>query len=231
MQSVVAASPNGMVRAIAVPMTAAAVGVIASISGARAQTPAGRTKTVRVAIDALVGVRSVARVGISEIELPGIEIRRPLVVPSPGPAGAEVVSLSRSRFDRFASNRRDEQAGLDRVFRWGGAAQAGIHGTASAAPGDALDELVAGLTPDAPEGAVEATATSQRGRLPACAPSAAIDDDPLTAWVSGTEAGAPALTLRWNGPVPVDTIGVTGSQWGCSVTWPGCRTRPPPRAS
>ena len=45
MQSVVAANPNGMVRAIAVPMTAAAVGVIASMSGARAQSPAGRTKT------------------------------------------------------------------------------------------------------------------------------------------------------------------------------------------
>ena len=52
------------------------------------------------------------------------------------------------------------------------------------------------------------TATSQFRDLPAFAPSAAADGDPLTAWISEPEAGAPALTLRWDGPVPVDTLGV-----------------------
>ncbi|WP_421122071.1 hypothetical protein ACE2AJ_07255 [Aquihabitans daechungensis] len=169
--------------------------------------PAGRTQRLRVTIDDLVGVASVARVGISEIELPGVEIRRPLVVPSPGPGGADVVNLSRSRSDRFSA-RRDEDGSLDREFRWGGAAQAELHGTASAAPGAGLDALLATDGPP-PAGAIEATATSQRGRLPAFAPTAAVDDDPLTAWISQPEAGAPALTLRWEGPVPVDTIGIS----------------------
>jgi arabinofuranan 3-O-arabinosyltransferase len=36
-----------------------------------------------------------------------------------------------------------------------------------------------------------------------------VDGDPLTAWISDPEAGAPALTLRWDGPVPVDSIDIT----------------------
>jgi arabinofuranan 3-O-arabinosyltransferase len=170
--------------------------------------PKGPTERVRVVIDDVVDGPSVARIGISDVELPGVRIRRPLVVPSPAPGGADVVSLSRSRFDRFSLYRHDEEADLDRTFRWGGATRAELHGTASAEPGPALDELIASAA-GAADDAVRATATSHQGELPSFAPSAAVDDDPLTAWVSATEVRPPALTLRWEGAVPVDTIVVT----------------------
>ncbi len=168
--------------------------------------PAGRTNRVRVVITKIVGSELVRPVGLSEIDLPGVEIHRPLVAPSPGPAGADVVSLSRSRVDRFWTARSDEEAGIDRVVRWGGAARAELHGTASAASGDDLDALLASTVRDPQASAVVATASSHRGGLPAFGPSAAVDDDPLTAWISRPEADAPALTLRWKGAVPVDTI-------------------------
>ncbi|MCU1370913.1 MAG: aftD [Ilumatobacteraceae bacterium] len=177
--------------------------------------PAGETETIRVVIDEVIGAKPVARVGISEIEIDGVEIRRPLIVPSPadgrdGHGGADVVSLSRDRFDRFSLLRRDEQAELDREFRWGGAAEAGLHGTATAAPGDELDALLATAVPSAgpADGAIEVTATSQQRRLPSFAPTAAVDGDPLTAWLSAPEVTPPAITLRWDGPVPVDTLDV-----------------------
>ena len=184
-------------------------GTIGPDGSVTVSTPPGPTESVRVVIDDIVGARPVARVGISEIEIDGIEVHRPLVVPSPGGSGADVVSLARDRFDRFSLIRKDEQGELDREFRWGGAAEATVRGTASAAAGDALDAILASAAGDPPDRAIEATATSHLRDQPAFAPSAAVDGDPLTAWISGPEAGAPAITLRWDRPVPVDAIDIT----------------------
>jgi arabinofuranan 3-O-arabinosyltransferase len=170
--------------------------------------PDGATRSLRVTIDDLVGVRSVARVGISEIEIDGVDIRRPLVVPSPGGDGADVVNLVRDRNDRYSLVRRDEQAELDREFGWGGSREAVVRGTASAAPGDALDALLRTASDPSTEGAITVSATSQLRRLPALAPAAVLDGDPRTAWVSEPEAGTPAITLRWDGLLPVDAIDI-----------------------
>lgn len=170
--------------------------------------PDGETRRVRTVITAIRGERPVQRLGISEIAIDGVTIERPLVVPSPSPKGAEVVNLSRDRVDRFALIRHDEEAQLDRIVRWGGAAEAELHGTASAAPGDALDRLLRGAAPQPEPGAVTATATSTFGDQPALAPSAAVDGDPATAWISAAQATAPAITLQWDGPVPVDELTV-----------------------
>lgn len=173
--------------------------------------PGGSTRSLRFVIDDIVGTAEVERVGISEIEIPGLHIERPLVVPSPSPEGAEVVSVARDHVDRFSLTRRDEQATLDREFRWTGSESASLHGTASAAPGAALDALLASAVGDGDdEGAIEASATSQFGGQPAFAPSAAVDGDPQTAWVSAPQAGAPALTLSWDRPLPIDVIEVAG---------------------
>src|SRR5699024_1721892 len=70
-----------------------------------------------------------------------------------------------------------------------------------------LDALLEAATaPEADD--LTATATSQLRDLPAFAPSAAVDGDPLTAWISQREGSAPAITLRWDGPVTVDSIGI-----------------------
>ncbi|WP_426574113.1 alpha-(1-_3)-arabinofuranosyltransferase domain-containing protein [Aquihabitans sp. McL0605] len=168
--------------------------------------PAGKTSRVRVVIDSITGTRGVARVGISEIEIGGVHIDRPLVVPSPSPEGAEVVSLARDHYDRFSLTRHDEEGDLDRVFTWGGSAQAQLHGTASAAPGHALDALVAqGVGPAHPSD-VQATATSVFGDQPAFVPGMAVDGDPQTGWISAAQADAPAITLKWQGAVPVDGL-------------------------
>ncbi|MGN6693392.1 MAG: alpha-(1-_3)-arabinofuranosyltransferase domain-containing protein [Aquihabitans sp.] len=184
-------------------------GVVGPDGSVTVTTPPGATRTVRVVIDDLVGVRPIARVGISEIEIDGVEIHRPLVVPSPGDGGADVVSLARDRFDRFSLLRRDEQGELDREFWWGGASEAAVHGTASAAAGESLDALLTSVTGNPPDRSIKASATSHLRNQPAFAPSAAVDGDPLTAWVSASEAGAPAITLSWDQPVPVDTIDIT----------------------
>ena len=169
----------------------------------------GPTRTVRVVIDEIVGSREVERVGISEIEIPGVEVHRPLVVPSPAPGGADVVSLSRDRVDRFSLTRQDEQRVLDREFRWGGDDPAALHGTASASAGAALDDLLAAAAGPPADGAIEVTATSQLRGQPAFAPSAAVDGDPQTAWISDPQATPPAITLRWDRPVPVDGVEIT----------------------
>jgi arabinofuranan 3-O-arabinosyltransferase len=184
-------------------------GVVGSDGSVTVTTPKGTTRSVRVVIDDLVGTRSVARVGISEIEIEGIEIHRPLVVPSPGGDGADVVSLARDRFDRFSLIRKDEQGELDREFAWGGAAQVTVRGTATAAAGEALDALIAAAPTEAPSRPIAVTASSHLHDQPAFAPSAAVDGNPATAWVSGTQADAPTFTLRWDRPVPVDTIAIT----------------------
>ena len=182
--------------------------VIGPDGRATVTVPKGTTRTVRVVIDSIVGTRPVARVAISEIGLDGVTIHRPLVVPSPGPRGAEVVSLARSHIDRFSFIRHDEEADLDRVVRWGGAASTELHGTASAAVGPQLQRLLAAATPEPTADAVTATASSTFGDLPAFAPAAAVDGDPLTGWISAAQATGPSITLRWAGPVPVDALQV-----------------------
>jgi arabinofuranan 3-O-arabinosyltransferase len=186
----------------------AATGTIGAGGSVTIDLPPGPTTKVRAVIDDVVGSKPVARVGISDIEIDGVEIHRPLVLPSPGAGGADVVSVARDRFDRFSLIRHDEQGEIDREFRWGGAARAEVHGTASAAPGDRLDALLDAATEPQP-GAIEVTASSQQGHLPSFAPSAAVDGDPLTAWLSEPEATTPTITLRLDRPVPVDTVDIS----------------------
>lgn len=165
----------------------------------------GTTDRVRFTIESITGTRPIRRVGIAEVDIDGLRVERPLVVPGTGLGGSDVVSLARSAIDRFNLIRQDEEPVLDRIFGWGGGDEARLSGTATAAAGPALDEALAAVTPAAGD-AVTATASSVAGDQPAVGAALAMDGSAATAWVSETEASTPSLTFSWDGAVAVDSL-------------------------
>jgi arabinofuranan 3-O-arabinosyltransferase len=91
------------------------------------------------------------------------------------------------------------------VLRWAGG-PARLRGTATVQPGPGLDAALDGVTPVAPAGAVRALASSTFRGLPGLDPTAVLDLDPTSGWVSEREAGVPELVLTWDEPVLVDAL-------------------------
>jgi arabinofuranan 3-O-arabinosyltransferase len=168
------------------------------------------TERIRIEVTDVVGTAELGPVGIAEIGLDGVAIARPLVL-ADAEAGtdgaADVVNLVRARQDPMTATRTAEDGRLDRRFRWAGG-DAELRGTAIASPGPALDALLAQIGGAADDRAIRADASSVFRRQPAFGPTAVLDGDPLTAWVSDREAGAPSLAFTWDGEVLVDTIRV-----------------------
>ncbi|MBX3285929.1 MAG: DUF3367 domain-containing protein [Actinobacteria bacterium] len=167
-------------------------------------TPPGDTTFVRIEVAEVTAGQVVATLGLSEVELEGVALARPLVAVSDGPA--DVAQLVRATSDPQALDGLEEDASLDRVVELAAGRDWGFSGTASAVPGPALDAALAAVTPSPRPDAVRATGTAAWADRPGRAPSAAIDGDPDTAWVTGRSLTAPVLDLAWDGPVTVERI-------------------------
>ncbi|MFN8018213.1 MAG: alpha-(1-_3)-arabinofuranosyltransferase family protein [Acidimicrobiales bacterium] len=169
--------------------------------------PAGPTRRVRLRVADVAGTRQAEAPAITDVRIDGRHLRRGLVAAQPE-SGADLVSLDRARADRFDTVRRDEDAKLDRWFRWTGGPSARMSGTATAQPGPALRRAIAEASPAPRSGDVQASASSTLRDEPGLAPAKAIDGDPTTAWVSDAEVRAPRLDLRWQGDVVIDDLKV-----------------------
>lgn len=175
--------------------------------------PAGTTRTVRITIASVVGGISTVPLGLSEVDLAGVTVRRTVVAASAGRGGtaapARAVVLARLTRDRFDRYRTDEEAVLDREVDL--SHPAWITGTATASPGPALDRLLASLAPAPTPTSITATASSHWRDQPAYEPAAAVDGNPATAWVSGPDVTAPELRLAWQGTATVHRIRVVSA--------------------
>lgn len=169
--------------------------------------PPGATDRVRLTVTSITGEAELGPVGLSEVRLGDVRIARPIAVADPGGEGPDVIVVARDRQDPLSAARSDEDGRLDRTFPWAGG-RATLRGTASAVPGPELDELIASQRPPTQPGTPVAAASSTFRAMPAFAPTAAIDGDPLTAWVSDEEEGTPSLTISWDGEVLVDAFTV-----------------------
>jgi arabinofuranan 3-O-arabinosyltransferase len=181
--------------------------------------PDGLTTTVRITVLDVDGGNTTGDVGISELSLPGVTMRRALRVPSdqatatgaPGYAftrGPEArpacyespdINPGTVRCDPWLARAGEEPQGLDRLFRTPREARYGLALTAVPKPG--------GPAPVIP-GSVLVGASSWLGGDTRVTPLAAVDGDPATAWLADIGDAAPTLRLQWPGQRTLDRITV-----------------------
>ena len=146
-------------------------------------------------------------VGIAEVVIPGVRVRRPIrTTPVEGIPGPVAVALDAADAGRSgcvevgprplctgALGAASEESGvLDRQVTFGAPGRYRVAGTAAARPGAALDALL-----EIPRRGAEAS--SAEVALPVAGAEAAFDDDVTTAWVAAVGEHTPSLTLRWQG--------------------------------
>ncbi|MEV7396165.1 alpha-(1-_3)-arabinofuranosyltransferase family protein [Aeromicrobium sp. NPDC092404] len=195
--------------------------IVSTETGGRAVTVRGRSP-VSIAVGRVDRLEISARstllrpVAISEVELPGVALSRPLVMPGVprgwAPPRAILMQGAQGRVsgcldvggaprcsDTHAERVEDDRD-LDREL------------TLPAAETYALQMRVA------PRGGAAIDAALQRGRLttvatssqqtdsPAAGALAAVDGDLQTGWVAAADDGDPTVTVRWVAPRTVDTL-------------------------
>lgn len=204
----------------------------------------GETRTVALPAGGPTGwVRvetagSVGSLALAEVEVPGVDVRRSLVLPElpddwaapdavllralrDGRTGCVVVD---DRTPCLESRARASEEPLDvsRVVRLPAAASYGATLLASPRPGAALDAIVQeGL-------AVNVTGSSTAVDDTRASALAAVDGDPGTAWVPALEDPRPRLSLRWLGErtltglsLDVDEDAPVARPTEVRVAWPG----------
>ncbi len=164
-------------------------------------TAPGDTTFVRIRVDEVTAGQVVAPLGLSEVELEGVTLARPLVAVSDGPAAA--ASLVRASADPQGLDATDEDAALDRLVELDAARDWELSGTASAVAGPETDAIVAGATPAPAPDAIRVTGTAAWAGRAARVPASAVDGDRTTAWVTGRTLTPPILDMSWEGPVTV----------------------------
>ena len=183
----------------------------------RGRVALGSRKTRSLRIELAEQSRSYgARLDIAEIEIPGVEVSRPLVLPtlphSWGTPDTVVLSASDGYTDgcvqvqgevRCAPGRGGEGedgALLDRVLRLNGDRSYSTTVLAAPRPGPELDQLIQqGLL-------VQASASTSTTSDPRGGALAAVDGSPGTTWVADPEDVEPALAVQWIGRRVVDEI-------------------------
>ncbi len=182
----------------------------------RAALPEVRTRLVRLQLSGVLE-RPVRDVGIREVTIPGLTVRRSVVIPSTGSSptpdrvwlqadtgGDGCVDLGGRPLCAPALVKSGEDAaGLNRTVTLGAMA-ASVSLRAVPRPGAALDEAVS----QALHLGVNVTATSRAVAAPAAGPIAAIDGSMDTAWLSSGDDPAPSLTLAWKGKRTIDHLRV-----------------------
>lgn len=201
----------------------------------RLALPAGPTRTLTITADPAPGSVLGPRLGLAEVELPGVAPRRTLVTPVPtGPVAAyafdteparggcvTLVPVGPVRCLAALARGAEEPVGLDRTFTVADPAAYDVSATAVPRPGPALDAL---LTPQAsgdddPRTAT-ATATSASVPDPRGGAGAAFDGDPTTVWVADPADNRPAFTLTWSEPSTVDRLRIVAPPGGAAAAVP-----------
>jgi arabinofuranan 3-O-arabinosyltransferase len=181
------------------------------------RVPQGPTRTLRITVAKTWNGTELNPVSISEIRLPGITPRRPLVVPAApngGTTAPGVISLRATRdgSDSCATvndrawcsprqRRQSEDIDLDRIIGMTGNGTYDVVGTVRARETEQVDPL---LEPDVPF--VKVAASSRWTQDPAQRPQAAMDRSLATGWVATTSDTAPTLKLTWKGARTVDRL-------------------------
>ncbi|MCD0449283.1 alpha-(1-_3)-arabinofuranosyltransferase [Actinocorallia sp. API 0066] len=166
------------------------------------KVPAGPTKSLRLTLTRVDGhVSGGPGAGISEVELPGVQVVRGLRVPDV-PSGKPVsYSFRRDTTAMVALLGNDAEPVLHRVFTSREPTAYRVAATAVAQPGAALDALLNTLRG---AGKVSVTASSTLGSLPALRAENLLDGSEATAWVADDPRAE--LTLRWKGKRLIDRM-------------------------
>lgn len=180
---------------------------LAAVTGApqRISIPGGPTRRLRVKITKVWPGEEFAPVSIGELSLPGITVRRSLVLPAlANPTAPQAIALQVARdgsdncvfssSDAICSPRlqkQSEDTDLERVAQLSHGGDYAVTATARVRATSASDQFMH------LKGAMTASASSRRSDDPAQRPEAAIDRDPGTSWLASTADARPTLSLTW----------------------------------
>ena len=164
----------------------------------RVELPRGATRTVRLTILAVEGGSGA---GIRDIEVPGVQVVRPLVVPPVTGAPASVL-LDRAVADPFDATREDEERVLRRRVGVDTEVDMTVTGLAVADPAKDLAPLLGEA------GRVHVRSTSVWEGLPSFAAANVVDGDRATAWLSGADDAQPVLDVSWGEPRVLERLQV-----------------------
>lgn len=168
--------------------------------------PGGLTRRLRLTIVGVQPGEEFRPVSIGELALPGITVRRKLVLPPTRAATSapETIALQAARdgvdgcvFSNARAicsprlQKQSEDTDVDRLVTQPAAADYTIEATARVKANAGTDVLLER------ENTMTATASSRRAADPVLRPGAAIDRDPGTAWLASSSDATPTLTLSW----------------------------------
>jgi arabinofuranan 3-O-arabinosyltransferase len=168
--------------------------------------PPGKTNWIRVTILALASkplVPAVARVGMSELHVDGVQALRHYRLPATPGDGTAVMTRAPGRLSgcmrgsvRWVCSpqlqRQDEEGfAFDRVFNAASATKAKLSGTAALIDTKLIQRFMS------TDPSINVTASSVATNEPAGMARSAFDDDPSTTWVPATGDSDPTLALTW----------------------------------
>lgn len=172
------------------------------------EVPSGSTTRIRFTVTSVWSGQDLGQVSVSEIGLPGVQPRRPLVVPTAGTelTAPELVSLQvvdpspdgcafvadRSWCSPSLAQPPGETT-LDRFVDLPRGDRYTVTGTARARPGVAVERLLR------PDGVPLVSSSSRASLEPAQRAQAAFDNDDATTWTATAGDPRPQLRLRWDG--------------------------------
>ena len=168
-------------------------------------TPTGR---IRLTIeDARGGFFDIVTPGLAEVTIPGISPGRTVVLPpvTDSTPDETVITFSRERGDPFSAATGDEELLIDRTLTLSTDQVSDVRGTATAVPGEALDDLLLSLDGDRQPAAV---ASSTWQDLPAFRADHVADTDPRTSWLADPADPDPTLTVNLAGSQAVTGLEV-----------------------
>lgn len=187
----------------------------------------GETSTLRVRV-LKVGAGTPTGVGVRELRIPGVTVRRMLkAAPVPaadlgGPEATETLMFATAdarrgacvhtgdvvRCARQLARTGEENGDLRRRVDLHTGGRYTIEATVRPRPGTALEEMI-----DAESGGLRAEASSRAIGDPLARPQAAVDLDPGTGWIAAPDDPAPTLTLSWPEPRTVDGVQLVVHPW------------------
>jgi arabinofuranan 3-O-arabinosyltransferase len=182
------------------------------------QTPPGRSSFLRITFTGVVSANPYAQVGISEVHLPGLRVRRSIDVQTDLPRNSPVSAIDFSAApgaqpgcvlvdtrplcaDGLAQLGEDNAA-VDRTFTLDAGATYAPTVTATPRAGPELDALIA----KASGSRLRVAASSQAVPGPLAGGAAALDGDLGTGWIASPDDPSPTLTLSFPAPVRLASL-------------------------
>lgn len=186
--------------------------------------PVGATDWLRITIDAATtALPGGLGAGISDVDLPGVQVTRYLATPPVPAAGQVTFSFHRDSTPPLlvATGQSDNQ--LARTFTTSAPMDLRTSATAVAVPGAALNTLLDGYRTG--RTSLQVSANSTWGSLPQFRAANLVDGDYRSGWVAG---GPNAVVhLSWSGRRSIsklfllDTVGLASAPTSVRVTSPG----------